>query len=65
MSVEEPLGEMLFTLVMKQVPWNEVLPYSQEMLQYIYLYLSYMPYRLSQRMSENRLAKPKGQGSAL
>lgn len=33
MSVEKPLGEMLFTLVMKQVHWNEVLQSSQEMLQ--------------------------------
>lgn len=46
MSVEKPLGEVLFTLVMKQVPWNEVLQSSQQMLQYIYLYLSYIPYRL-------------------
>lgn len=35
MSVEKPLGEMLFTLVMKQVPWNEVLQSSQEVLQYL------------------------------
>lgn len=35
MSVEKPLGAVLFTLVMKQVPWNEVLQSSQEMLQYI------------------------------
>lgn len=34
MSVEKPLGEVLFTLVMKQVLWNEVLQSSQEMLQY-------------------------------
>lgn len=47
MSVEKPLGEALFTLVMKQVPWNEVLQSPQEMLQYIYLYLSHIPYRLA------------------
>lgn len=46
MSVERPLGEGLFTLVMKQVPWNEVLQSSQEMLQCIYLCLSSTPFRL-------------------
>lgn len=35
MSVEKPPRAVLFTLVMKQVPWNEVLQSSQEMLQYI------------------------------
>ena len=62
MSVEKPLGEVLFTLVMKQVPWNEVLQSSQEMLQYIYLYLSYIPYRLLSE-AEDYLAKSGGQGN--
>ena len=64
MSVEKPLGEVLFTLVMKQVPWNEVLQSSQEMLQYIYLYLSYIPYRLPS-VSENYLANSGGQGKCI
>lgn len=56
MSVEKPLGEVLFTLVIKQVPWNEVLQSSQEVSQYIYLYLSYIPYRLLSE-SENYLSQ--------
>lgn len=63
MSVEKPLGEVLFTLVMKQVPRNEVLQSSQEMLQYIYLYLSYIPYKLLSK-SENYLQSQEAKANS-
>lgn len=63
MFVEKPLGEVLFTLVMKQVPWNEVLQSSQEMLQYIYLYLSYIPYKLLSK-SQNYLRSQEAKANS-
>lgn len=42
--LQKLFGEVLFTLVMRWVPWNVALQCSQKMLQSTYLCLSYVPY---------------------